>query len=198
MTPRGRNLLEAAGCRVTRLEAGELDWETQARFWALVQRQRRRDDCWPWLGYRKRTGHGEFRISRRPSVKAVASRVAWLLANGGALSTADVVAHRCDNPVCVNPLHLFLTDQAGNRLDCVAKERHARGEGNGRARLTTDDVRWARAARAAGIPPGAIARTLGVHRSTVEAIAGRRSWRHVPGDPPEERAGILSMREVPS
>lgn len=89
------------------------------RFWALVDIQSI-DDCWEWLGTRNIKGYGSF-YSDLP--ESVASRVAWLLTNGP-ISPGMLVCHRCDNPPCVSPYHLFLGTASDNQRDSVEKGRH--------------------------------------------------------------------------
>lgn len=157
-----------------------LTWGDWLRFWRHVN-QRGPADCWPWTASRKSEGHGEFRVDKRGEIKkAAAHRLAWLYANHGeSLSSADVVAHTCDNPPCCNPAHLFKTDPAGNRFDCVAKGRHAKGEDHGHAVLTESQVSEIRLRSERGESSGALGNDYGVHRSTIGAIVNRKSWRHV-------------------
>ncbi len=77
--------------------------------------------------------HGYGRIGRGGThgKKELAPRVSWELANG---EIPPFVLHRCDNPACVNPAHLFLGSQRTNMEDKVAKNRQARGERNAAAK----------------------------------------------------------------
>ncbi len=162
------------------LRFSSLTWGDWLRFWRHVD-QCGPDECWPWTASCKREGHGEFRIDKRAETKKTAAhRLAWLYANhDSSLLPADVVAHSCDNPPCCNPAHLFKTDQAGNRFDCVAKGRQAKGEENGRAVLTEAQVREIRARKLRGESNVALGREYGVNHCTIAAIANRKSWRHV-------------------
>ena len=88
------------------------------------------DQCWEWSGSRFRTGYGRLKIDGKTTS---AHRLSWMLHNGP-IPDGTCVCHRCDNPPCVNPEHLFLGTKADNNLDRDAKGRTARGDRNG-ARL---------------------------------------------------------------
>lgn len=89
------------------------------RFWNLVA-IRDADDCWPWQAYTT-NGRGRFQLKGRP---VCAPRVAWTIANG-TIPDDMHVCHHCDNPICVNPKHLFIGTNTDNVRDSVAKKRHA-------------------------------------------------------------------------
>jgi hypothetical protein len=88
-------------------------------FWAKVARGA---DCWEWGGARNTSGYGWFRFGpdRTPTG---AHRVAYELSNGP-IPDGLAVLHRCDNPPCVNPAHLFLGTNQDNVTDKVNKGRH--------------------------------------------------------------------------
>lgn len=77
------------------------------------------DGCWEWLGHLNWKGYAEFSIDRK---KWKAHRYAWFLANG-AIPDGLLVLHRCDNPKCVRPDHLFLGTHADNMHDAQKKQR---------------------------------------------------------------------------
>jgi len=91
------------------------------RFWPNVEK--RPSGCWFWTGARKHTGYGQIWVVN--SAKT-AHRISWILHNGP-IPTGLCVLHKCDNPPCVNPDHLFLGTRADNNLDCVAKGRNVIG-----------------------------------------------------------------------
>jgi hypothetical protein len=136
--------------------------------------------CWEFTGARNRRGYGLF--SAQGLQKILAHRAAWLL-RFGALG-GRFVLHRCDNPPCVNPAHLFLGTQAENLADMVAKGRHGRGGPRGQrhdmAVLTERDVieiRRTYSDGGANLPQ--LAARFGVGKSTVHRVVHRLTWKHV-------------------
>jgi hypothetical protein len=92
----------------------------------------------------------------------------------GPIPAGLFVLHRCDNPPCVNPDHLFLGDTRTNALDMVAKGRRRggarRGEANHFAKLTNDQVIALRADRESGMTQRALAGKYGVGQAQVWRI----------------------------
>jgi hypothetical protein len=104
------------------------------RFWSQVYKDGPTiyDDigpCWLWIGpssdQRGRPSYGYLTIDGK---RVWAHHIAWYLANGEwPTGDAEWVLHRCDNPPCVRPSHLFLGDHAANMADMAAKGRRALG-----------------------------------------------------------------------
>lgn len=101
------------------------------RFWQLVKKEDG-DGCWEWQGYYFESGYGGIKIDQK---QRQAHRVSWELAHGpieghvpGHPDLEVCVCHRCDNPRCVRPDHLFLGTDADNHRDAEAKGRVSRGE----------------------------------------------------------------------
>ena len=84
------------------------------------------DGCWRWIAYKNNDGYGKFMIDGRSQS---AHRVAYQLYVGG-IPPGMCVCHRCDNPCCVNPAHLFLGTISDNMRDCDNKGRRI-GKGGG-------------------------------------------------------------------
>jgi hypothetical protein len=116
--------------------------------------------CWEWQrGKHKRYGRYRGRY---------AHRVSWERAHGS-LPADLFVCHKCDNPPCVNPDHLFLGTARDNTDDMVAKGRVNR-------KLSSKEVVEI---RASGADVPALAAKYGVGCEQIYRIRGRRSWRHV-------------------
>lgn len=160
------------------------------RLWSKV----RKEDvgCWEYQGKRSSNGYGRIALGGRADGEGPAHRVAWELTNGE-VPEGLIVCHRCDNPPCVNPEHLFLGTHADNAADRNAKGRHAHGTRHPQAILNPDLVRLVRRWAAEGVSRAESARRLGVSRGGVSAVVNGRLWTHVTDDPsPDMRPGAQS------
>lgn len=131
--------------------------------------------CWEWTGARTGAGYGALKVGKR--VVTVHRLAAEYLA-GLDIRGRDV-RHTCDNPPCINPAHLLAGSRADNNRDKVERGRQARGERNGAARLSEEQVREIIALE--GLPQKVIAARFGVTASAVRQILRGRNWRHVTG-----------------
>jgi len=145
------------------------------RFWAKVQKSA---SCWLWTGARLPFGYGQLSVASRV---LKAHRVSWEL-HLGPIPAGAWVLHRCDNPPCVNPDHLFLGTHTENMADMAAKGRRAKqkGEAHGRAKLSDAQAQTIRfLCMKTLLNQCAIARLFGVSRSIIGRIERRQAWSHL-------------------
>jgi predicted DNA-binding protein (UPF0251 family) len=147
-----------------------------SRFWSRVDREGP-GGCWIWKACTAK-GYGRLRVGSR---NVTTHRFSYAL-HVGPIPEGMCVCHRCDNPLCVNPGHLFLGTNQENTADRVAKRRSSRaphpvfGERHASAKLTPDDVRKIRATVSSGLSQRKAAAALGLKRSAVKyALDGWRS-----------------------
>ena len=144
-----------------------------ARFWSKVERSGS-GECWEWAAAKSR-GYGVIGVSGKV---LKACRVSYELANGP-IPAGDghhglCVCHRCDNPGCVNPAHLFLGTHRENMSDMRAKGRASRAPRN--VRLTAESRRQAAVLAAQGLSHEEIGKRLGVHQTTVSRLLRGATW----------------------
>ncbi len=159
-------------------------------FWPKVNKTK---NCWLWTGGILTDGYGGFGIMHNKHLYSYrAHRVAYGLIHNQSIPSDVLVCHRCDNPLCVNPDHLFLGTPADNSKDMVQKGRSlkgqrkipsecARGEHHGRAKLTITEVQEIRTILLQSNRPSyeEIGRQFGVNQSHIHRIAYRRVWKHI-------------------
>jgi len=111
------------------------DHEFQKRFWENVQ-IKDKDSCWVWVGARTEAGYGliyfngALEYSHRLSLKF----------NGIEIPPRYHACHKCDNPLCVNPSHLYAGSPQNNANDRVERDRHAYGEKHPNSKLSNEDI----------------------------------------------------------
>ena len=148
------------------------------RFWSNVD-IRKDDECWPWLGGKCSNGYGQFQSGRRRGLSVTSHRITWEMTYGP-IPKGLHVCHHCDNKACCNPAHLFLGTIADNFADMDSKGRRAKGEQNGSAKLTKEQVISIRNEYASGNTTlMALAAKYGVYNSNVHCIITRKTWRHI-------------------
>lgn len=149
----------------------------EVRFWSYVNKT---DECWLWTGPTSRRGYGRFSIGPRNAARPiVASRFSYEL-HYGPIPDDALICHRCDNPACVRPDHLFAGTHQDNMSDMAAKGRSPRGEQSPRAKLTADTVRAIRFQHGAGVSGYALARQYGMSYTTVKDLLRGRTWKQEP------------------
>lgn len=169
---------------------GKVPVHSDVRFVRALSKVKEVNDCWEWQGKTDPNGYGRFWMSDKPAREMLAHRYSYQY-HVGEIPPLMLICHRCDNPPCVNPKHLFLGSHADNSADMVSKDRHARGERKTQAILTDTAVidirnRYNLRRRTRGVatrndPNGAraLAAEYGVSIWAIfDAVKGRR-WAHV-------------------
>lgn len=130
--------------------------------------------CWEWQRSRFPTGYGQVRAFGR---NYYTHRLA--LKFDGRLSEGKHACHRCDNPPCCNPSHLFAGTRKDNFADAVSKGRIREGEAHGMARLTAAQVAEIRSRYHFGETQRVLAKKFGVVQGYVSLIVNRKIWKSV-------------------
>lgn len=143
--------------------------------------------CWNWTkGTYGKSGRGAIRVAGK---NRLAYRVSYELYRD-IIPTGAVVCHKCDNPRCCNPEHLFVGTQADNLADMARKGRAAsgerrrllsemsvpRGENHSRAKLTEEQISAIKTDARSGRK---IAAVYGISPSTISLIRNNKRWKHV-------------------
>jgi hypothetical protein len=140
----------------------------EARFWQKVDKSA---GCWLWTGNKLPSGYGTFRM--RPGSMYYAHRLSWAI-HYGPIPIGVYVCHKCDNPSCVRPEHLFLGSNSDNIRDSIRKGRFPVGERCARSKLSLDDVA---AIRASGEPGAALASRYRVTTATISRVRNGQCYR---------------------
>ncbi len=171
------------------------------RFWSLVDRAGpilvgMTTPCWLWRG---RSDKGDFYLGAFHS--RIAARISWELSRGE-IPAGRIVCHKCDNPPCVNPDHLYVGTHKDNTRDRYTRgnmrfggptplprepqkpasglhpgQRH--GEQHHKAKLSEKQVLEIRARASKGESLASIAEKYPVTLPTVHQIVQQRTWRHL-------------------
>lgn len=142
----------------------------------ISRSHRKEGRCWIWTGCYDRDGYGVLTVGRK-SVRA--HRASWSVFNGQDIPRGIFVCHRCDNPGCVNPAHLFLGTPKENTADMDAKGRRATASFGSHPlyKIRPEDRAKIKLARESGETLAAIAGRYGVSFQTISDIClGRRNY----------------------
>lgn len=140
--------------------------------------------CWIWQLGMGRDGYGKIKINKK-TVRA--HRASWL-AFRGEIPESMLICHKCDNPMCVNPDHLFLGTPMDNMRDKVEKgrwrggpacwEKDRKGAGHHNAKLNDAKVRLIRLLGKA-ISTNRWAAEFGVSHQAIKMVQQNKTWTHV-------------------
>jgi hypothetical protein len=136
----------------------------------------KKDGCWDWNGCVDKDGYplmpsGYHKQSR-------AHRVSYEIFLGK-IPKGKLVCHRCDNPICTNPDHLFIGDHRENQVDSINKGRAAVGIKQPKSKLKENDINEIKYKLSLGVTGRRIAKEYGVAPSQISNIKNGISWKHV-------------------
>ena len=134
----------------------------------------KKDKCWEWQAGKTGQGYGEFWFWGQ---NRSAHRETWKYAHHQEIPAGFLVCHRCDNPACCNPWHLWLGTPKDNARDKVRKGRQPSGEDHPNACLTNAQAREIREKWARGVSQRALAQEYGVSPGVVWRVVRGKSYR---------------------
>ncbi len=158
--------------------------EYKHNFWAKVEKT---SSCWIWLASKTKDGYGTYgRSDKKKETRA--HRISYIFFYG-IIPKGKIICHKCDNPSCVNPTHLFIGTIKDNNTDAINKGRAAyqkgtlpdnSGENNSRAKLTNKIVESIREEyRDKRTLHRILAKRYNVSKSHISSIISRKLWKNV-------------------
>lgn len=161
-------------CHLPPVEAKANDF---VRFMRHVRVSPVHTDCWVWVGNRPDGRYGHFSLGDK-AVKA--HRWIYELVCGG-IPPGLLLRHRCDNPACVNPIHLEPGTSSDNSRDMTVRGRrpNRQGEKHPLAKLTAERVLAIRKRSSLGVTHSLLAAEYGVGIKQIGKVVRRENWRHI-------------------
>lgn len=139
------------------------------RFWSKVD-IKEENDCWEWQAFRDKCGYGQFGIKYQIEKS---HRISYLLINE-AIPEGMNILHKCDNPPCCNPIHLFAGTQFDNIKNMASKGR------NSCLKLNDEDVlEIVKLIEETTLTQQQIADKFGVNHRLISSIQNGVAWRHL-------------------
>lgn len=156
--------------------------------------------CWEWQGPLNNKGYGMMYV-REFARRSTSHRASYEF-HFGPIPDGLWVLHKCDNPKCLRPSHLFLGTPKDNFHDMLQKGRlnrttQPRGEDNCNATMTSERVIGLRKDYVAGLPLSDLIQNYGVTERSINDYTGGRSWKHllgVDGSPTLEQLKVECAR----
>lgn len=155
----------------------------EERFWKKVIKKTT-FECWEWNAAKNPNGYGLIGLGSKKDGLIKAHRASWIIKFGN-IPNNMCVLHKCDNPKCVNPEHLFLGNQLDNVCDCISKKRHSQppvrfGEKNNKSKLSKADViEIKKIFNSSNISQRKFAKKYNVSHGTIGAILRNKTWKEV-------------------
>ena len=160
------------------------------RFWSKVDVKKLEDGsddldaCMEWKTATDKDGYGVFGVCNGDLKKQFrAHRFVWECYNGPILKQKPplLVLHKCDNPPCVNPNHLWLGINNDNVTDMMNKNRQRKGSDVATSVLSEDEVLEIKEMLNNGISYNTISNMFLIGKTTVSNIRKGVIWSHITG-----------------
>ena len=151
--------------------------DPRIRFWKRVNKSGP-NGCWVWEGSKDKLGYGRFNLGGRSGRPVLIHHYAWMDIYGR--FPRDCLLHKCDNPSCCNPDHLFEGSRKDNVDDMIAKGRMPRGEKRGHAKLNRKKVLRILQLVKTNRSICSLARQYDVSKNIICGIRDGLRWTHIP------------------
>jgi len=129
--------------------------------------------CWEWTGSLNFDGYAQMSINNK---KGSVHRIMYTYIYGDIPSNRPLILHRCDNPKCCNPTHLYAGTIHNNVDDRIKRNRSKIGEKHGMAKLTEKQVLEIRASKET---QRVLAKRFNVSQINIGRIKNRKIWKHI-------------------
>lgn len=160
--------IKLAGGKLGRVPGNEAE-----RFWSKIKLKE--NGCWDFSSNQDKNGYGRFKCGSKGMWKNRRAHRIMYEKIHGEIPTGLLILHSCDNPSCVNPLHLSAGTAKENTHDMISRGR--RGCGN--AKLSNQNVIEIKTQLSNGVPSNDVANSFGVNPTTIGLIKNGRSWKHL-------------------
>lgn len=144
------------------------------RFWSKVDKISSANGCWLWTRTSNQRGYGMFRLEGKD---VPAHRMSYRMCKGE-IPKGMFVCHKCDNPPCVNPEHLFIGTAKDNSDDMIRKGRRGYSP-HSKHFLKETDIPLIKDYRNNGMIYKDIAEMFNVSDRTIGKVCRGERWKHV-------------------
>jgi hypothetical protein len=155
----------------------KLEGSPSERFFNNIIKSDDDKGCWIWVGLASKQGYGRMTIKKK---QKLAHRYSWEF-HFGEIPEKMFICHKCDNPPCVNPAHLFVGNRSDNAKDMVSKNRNRddRGSNHPMAKLNEEKVIKIRERINSGEVQKDLAKEYNVSPMTISMIKRRINWNNI-------------------